>query len=401
MSNPNSKVANIRQMLDEQGIDMLYMAFIGPDGSICSKCSLTGLDKQHMDDLLLDGIAVNGKMLDGWSDIDEAEWLLLIPDLSTVRSLPRDGDMGYACVLGSLRDFPLDARECAERVVGYAAEMDLVPMCGTSACYRLDGLGISPDGKPYGDLIGEELARFNAQVALDLKESGIPVEYFQLLGRGYTAMDLVPTTFLEGLDNCALAKWYIRSVAAKRGFGIEFGVPELGLPMSAVPVHMSVWNREKNRNLFFDGDDALELSGLAKSFIAGIQRHFDELTAIISLSAGREYDRPWSSSYSEKRDESVMHIPVYLLERKKHDRVGWGKRVLFNGFLPGCNLHICASAVMLAGLDGIANSWVPEGNDRRKMAIARPDTRVLEEDSIFRQVLGDAIIDYLVGGRHD
>lgn len=393
---------HVRQELSDRGVRILYVNFIGPDGHIGSKCSLTGLEAVHIDDAFLDGIAVNGKLIRGWEHEDEAEWLLLRPELPTVRYPSWTGDHQTAYMMGSFVDFPLDGRACAKRVVDYAQSMGIAPMCGTSACFCLDDARLVKESEPYRLPLAGILADFNIEIATKLHEVGINVEYFQHLGGGYSAADLVPTTFLEALDQHATALWLIRSISMSHGFDIGFASPTGAIPLCDVPVHLSLWNAERDRNLFFDGSDALELSATGKHFIAGILHYFRELTAIIQLSAQSSYAQQWRCTYSASRDDSLVHVPVYLKERKKHDRVGWGKRILFNGFLASCNLHVCASAVMLAGLEGVRNRWNPdEQSDAALLAQAvgetsRASIETLASSNVFRDVLGDGIIDYLL-----
>jgi glutamine synthetase len=236
------------------------------------------------------------------------------------------------------------------------------------------------------------VTEFNIEAVMKLKEMGIHVEYFQQLGEGCSALDLVPSTFLKGLDQCALTRWYVQALAVQKGMEVEFKTPAFTIPMCETSVHFSLWNTERNRNLFFDADDEMELSGTAKHFIAGIMHYFKELTTIMQLSGDRSYPRNWRRFHSASRDEAIVHVPVYLKERKKLDRVGWGKRILFNGFLNPCNLHLCTAAVMLAGLEGVRNKWNPEEEENKTEQTAPPDRSIFDGDNIFRKVLGD---DYL------
>ena len=140
----------------------------------------------------------------------------------------------------------------------------------------------------------------------------------------------------------------------------------------------------------------MELSVVGKNYIGGILHYFHELTTIIQLSAGTTYSKRWYCGYSSNRDEALVHVPVYLKERKKCDRVGWGKRILFNGFLQSCNLHLCAAAVLLAGLEGVRNHWKPELAVMLGQEVKKPCKELLKNDNIFRRVMGNEVIDYLL-----
>lgn len=394
--NRMEQVNTIRKALKKNEINVVHINFIGSDGEIYSKCSLTGLEKEHLYTSFLDGVAINGKMLPGWEHVSEAEWLLLIPDLSTIRYLPREFGYGVAFILGSFLDFPLDSRVCVERVVRYAESLACFPMCGTSVCYRLGDPTYFQACKPYQLPLAGNLTDLSIEIARQLHDVGISVEYFQPIGGGHNAVDLVPNTFLQALDQNATARWYIRSMGLKKGLDITFSSPQCTIPVCDIPVHLSLWNMDLNQNLFFDSEDSMELSVVGKNYIGGILHYFHELTTIIQLSAGTTYSKRWYCGYSSNRDEALVHVPVYLKERKKCDRVGWGKRILFNGFLQSCNLHLCAAAVLLAGLEGVRNHWKPELAVMLGQEVKKPCKELLKNDNIFRRVMGNEVIDYLL-----
>ena len=296
--------------------------------------------------------------------------------------------------MGSFPDFELDPRLCAERVTQYARSMGLIPMCGTSVCYEV--VNVFEDIDAFKIMPFSPLAELNMRIAQHLQDMGINVEYFQPVDKCHHVIDLVPNLFLPALDQNALARWFVTAFCKEEKIDVRYSAPQSLIPICDTAVHMSLWNEDRNRNLFFDAEDEMELSITGKQFIAGILRYYKELTTIIQLSAEKRYSRSWSCSFSDRRDASIIHIPVYFKERKKHDRVGWGKRILFNGFLQDCNLHICASAVMLAGLEGIKNHLDPIDYIDNSLSIAEADPALLSGDNIFRSVLGNEMIDWIM-----
>lgn len=397
--NYEEKLQQLEQMnkaFRDKQIRVVYINFIGPGGQLHSKASLTGLEKEHMDVSFIDGVGVNGRLIEGWDKYEEAEWLLMIPELDTLKYTSLEEKDHSAFLMSSFLDFPLDSRQCVSKVVKYANKKGLKPMCGIGICYEIMDDTCGGGNGVYKILPGSMMAEFNMEMATKLFKSGVKVEYFQPMGEKHNGLEFVPTDFLTSLDNAAIAKWYIEAVANSKKMKVKFSNPQYKIPMCEVPIHMSLWNLEGTRNLFFEEHDEMELSALGKSFIAGVLKYFKELTTIIALSSGRKYEMLWKSNYADSRNEAIIHVPVYMKERKKHERIGWGKRILFNGFQNGCNLHICSAAVLLAGIEGVSNNWNPADYASNSVEIDKPNKEILRGPNVFREVMGDEIIDFLL-----
>ena len=64
--------------------------------------------------------------------------------------------------------------------------------------------------------------------------------------------------------------------------------------ISTCPLHISLWDENRKNNLFFDEDDELELSKLAKNFINGILYFHKYIYAICKVTTNiKKSKRKW------------------------------------------------------------------------------------------------------------
>lgn len=391
--NDNKKIEKAQQYYEDfktKEISLLNVFFVGPDGNLCNKLIMTGIENKQMDINLVDGISVNGQLLDGWKDIEDAAWLLLIPDLDRVNYFTYDS-INVACMMGSFLDFSLDSRECVKRAVNFANDAGFVPFCGSTVVYEMLGDNVTMGNSMMKMLPNSTTAILNREITSSLLDANVVVEYYQTLSKTHSAIDLLPTEFLYQLDNHAIVKSQIEAICNAYGIQVDYNSAKCPTRICDVPVHLSLWNMDKNKNLFFDPDDAFELSDVGKSFIAGIIFHSEELSVLIPQDNEKPLLNNWEPTCSINRDSAMIHVPVYLKEKKKSDRVGWGKRILFNGFSNKCNLYLSAAAVLIAGVDGIRKGLTLDYVNNKKTT----EQRKIEPDSIFRQIMGNSVVDYL------
>jgi glutamine synthetase len=120
-------------------------------------------------------------------------------------------------------------------------------------------------------------------------------------------------------------------------------------------VHQSLW---KSGAPLFAGDLYAGLSQLALWYIGGLLKHARALSAIIAPTTNSYkrlvpgYEAPVNLAYSRRNRSAAVRIPMYSANPK-------AKRVEFRPPDPSANPYLAFAAMLMAGLDGIANHTEP------------------------------------------
>jgi glutamine synthetase len=119
--------------------------------------------------------------------------------------------------------------------------------------------------------------------------------------------------------------------------------------------HQSIWKNEKP---LFAGSEYAGLSKLALNYIGGLIKHGKALMALAApttnsykrLTPG--FEAPTILALSARNRSAACRIPVYFDNPK-------AKRVEFRSADATCNPYLTFSAMLMAGLDGIENGYLP------------------------------------------
>src|SRR5829696_5663827 len=213
--------------------------------------------------------------------------------------------------------------------------------------------------------------------------------------------------FADALTTCDRAiffRFMVEAMAQERGLIATFmPKPFAHLTGSGCHFHMSLWRDDKN--VFHSDDDALGLSQEAYHFIGGLKAH---AKAYIALTA------PTVTSYKRlvaggARSGSTW-APVYISygynNRTQMLRIPAAGRIEDRTVDGSCNPYLAATAVLAAGLDGIANGLdagdpttelnLHEVTEEQRKEIGvellpanlLDATRELEKDDVLRTALG-------------
>jgi glutamine synthetase len=216
--------------------------------------------------------------------------------------------------------------------------------------------GMRPSGwyiEDYHLLQGTREEFYNGQVRRHLSASGIPVENSKgEWGRGQHEMNIRFTDLLGMADRHTVMKQAMKEIADNTGVSITFmAKPEMAEAGSSCHLHVSLWSAEENA---FPGDQIfgpVHGSDVFRWFLGGWMAHVPELMVFFA---------PTINSY--KRYQDASWAPT---------RLGWSYDNRTAGFrvvgadqslriecrIPGAdaNPYLAYSAVLAAGLDGIAN----------------------------------------------
>jgi len=184
-----------------------------------------------------------------------------------------------------------------------------------------------------------------------MNAAGIEVEFSKAeWGLGQQEVNLRYTDALEMADRHALYKNGVKEMAHQGEWSVTFmakpSISEIG---SSCHIHASLWGPDQATRMP-DPSSPHQLSGLGRSFLAGLLEHTSELMWLFA---------PNVNSY--KRFQSASFAPTVVAWG--HDNrtcgyrvVGEGESLRVENRMPGAdvNPYLSAAATVIAGLDGVA-----------------------------------------------
>jgi glutamine synthetase len=221
-------------------------------------------------------------------------------------------------------------------------------------------LNMRPAGwyiEDYHLLQGTREEFYNGQVRRQLAASGIPVENSKgEWGRGQHEMNIRYADLLTMADRHTVMKQAMKEIADGTGVSITFmAKPDMTEAGSSCHLHVSLWNDDQSA---FPGDQVfgpVHGSDTFKYFLGGWMSHVPELMVFFA---------PTVNSY--KRYQDLSWAPTRLAwsydNRTAGFRVvGHDQSLRIECRIPGAdaNPYLAYSAVLAAGLDGIANNIEP------------------------------------------
>ena len=182
-------------------------------------------------------------------------------------------------------------------------------------------------------------------------------------------------------------------------------------PGSAMHTHMSLFEGETNA--FHSPDDPLQLSDVAKSFIAGILEHASEISAVTNQWVN-SYKRlvhggeaPTAASWGAANRSALVRVPMYT------PRKAASRRIEVRSPDSACNPYLTFAVLLAAGLRGIEKNYVlgPQAEDnvwtltpeeRRAMGYRELPSSLgmalgeMENSELVAEALGEHVFDYFL-----
>lgn len=377
----------------------------------------------ELETALEEGMGFDGSSIEGYTRIDESD-MIAMPDPDTFRILPwrpRDhhavARMFCDIQLPGGQPFEGDPRYALKKVLKRAAKMGYTFYVGPELefFYFKDSKNTEfLDAGGYFDLTPlDEASDLRRDTVLTLEEMGIQVEYSHHEGApSQHEIDMRYTDALTMADQVMTYRLAVKEVASQNGVYATFmPKPVFGVNGSGMHVHQSLFKGDTN--VFFDKDDPYHLSGIARSYVAGILAHAAEITAITSqwvnsykrLVPG--YEAPVYISWAKRNRSDLVRVPEYKPGREK------ATRIEYRSPDPACNPYLTFAVMLTAGLDGIEKGMVPpdpieenvyemSDEERRKRGIKTLPSNLLEavelaeKSPIVKQALGDHIFNAFI-----
>ena len=388
-----SEVKKVLELIKEHDVKYVDFRFTDPRG----KWQHTA---QHFitvdEDLLTDGIMFDGSSIAGWKSINESD-MILKPDLSTAvldpfaaqtqlilfcdviepstgqlydrdpRSIAKRAEKHMASAgFGDTAYFGPEAEFFVFDDVRYEVKMN-------SVFYKLDS-----EEAPY--VTGKEFAEGNhghripikggyfpvppldsqvdmrAEMLTVMYDMGLPVEkHHHEVAPSQSELGVTFNTLVKSADGMQIYKYVVHNVAHSYGKTATFmPKPIFGDNGSGMHVHQSIWKAGKP---LFAGSGYADLSETALYYIGGIIKHAKALNAFTNPTTNSYnrlipgFEAPVLLAYSARNRSASCRIP-YSASPK-------GKRVEVRFPDPAANPYLAFSAMLMAGLDGIANKIHP------------------------------------------
>jgi glutamine synthetase len=360
----------VLRTVEERGVRFVRLWFTDVLGFLKS----VEITPAELEVALDEGMTFDGSTIEGYSRIQESD-MLAKPDPNTFELLPTDDPEAQVarmfCDICTVSGEPFDGdpRYVLKRNLERAREKGFTFFVGPEMefFYFRSGKKIEPlDTAGYFELTAHDLgSKLRKQTVLRLEQIGIPVEYsFHENGPSQHEIDLRYTDALTMADNVMTFRLITKEVASDAGVHATFmPKPIAGAFGSGMHTHLSLF--EGDVNAFHDPGDEYGLSKVAKSFIAGLLVHANEISAITNqwvnsykrLIPG--YEAPVYKCWARNNRSALVRIPVS--KRGKNESV----RIEFRAPDAACNPYLAFSVMLAAGLKGIDEGYPlpPEATD--------------------------------------
>jgi glutamine synthetase len=245
---------------------------------------------------------------------------------------------------------------------------------------------------------------------------GIQVEYsHHEVAPSQHEIDLRYDEAMKMADKTMTYRVAIKEVARKLGYYATFmPKPIFGENGSGMHTHQSLFRGDINA--FHDPNDHYHLSGMAKSYIAGILHHAREITAITNqwvnsykrLVPG--YEAPVYISWARRNRSAMVRVPMYKPGKEL------ATRIEYRAPDPACNPYLAFAVMLAAGLKGIEGNYplpdpieediyeMDEAARERAGIISLPGSlfeavQEFEKSDLVRETLGDHIFNKFIANK--
>ena len=403
----------------ERGIRFIRLWFTDVQGFLKS----FAITPAELEIALEEGMSFDGSSIDGFSRSREAD-MLAKPDPATFQILPwrgeQDGVARMFCdiVTPDGDPFPGDPRHVLRRNLSRAAELGYSFYVAPEIEYFYFE-DSSPDPKVldqggYFDLTPLDVAQeYRRTTIMMLEKLGIPVAFsHHEVSPSQHELDLRHTDALTMADNIVTTRLAVKEVALEHGIHATFmPKPLQAYDESGMHLHLSLF--EGDRNAFHDDSGTYGLSKVGEGFIAGLLTHASEITAVTNqwvnsykrLVGG--FDAPVYETWARNDQSALVRVPA--TKKGKIDST----RIEYRSPDPACNPYLALSAILAAGMAGIANNYeLPDetGSDVLEMSDAERSSagirrlpsnladaiHAMEESDLMRDALGDHVFEWFL-----
>lgn len=419
----------LKQVVNDE-VDFISLQFTDIIGSLKS----LDIPIEQLPEVLEEGIWFDGSSVEGFSRIQESD-MHLRPDPETYAVLPGNHvDFKRARLLCDIftqngEPFEADPRGLLKKNLGKLfAEKGWILNVGPEPefyLFKRDGNEhmhpVPYDVGGYFDFSANDQAlNVRTELMATLQSMGLRVEVgHHECGLGQHEIDFKFADALRTADNILTFKSAVKAIAARNGLIASFmPKPLLGAPGSGMHCHQSISTAE-GENLFYSASDPMNLSDLAKHYIAGILYHSKAMAAVLAPSVNSYkrlvpgYEAPVYIGWAQINRSALVRVPKVIAGNKKAVRI----ELRFPD--PSANPYIAINAMLAAGMDGINQKMelvAPLNNinvydlcaqERKDLGIdVLPGSLIeaineLKSSKLMREAMGEALYEKYLNSRLD
>ncbi|WP_309499963.1 type I glutamate--ammonia ligase [Sulfurovum sp.] len=350
-------------------------------------------------EMLESGLPFDGSSIDAWQPIHKSD-MLLKPDIDTAFLDPFTADSTIIVICDVYDIYKNELyekcpRSIAKKSLEYLAEQGIgdVAFFGpeneffvfddvkfrddvNSAYFRVDteeggwssdtayengNMGHRPGTKGgyFPVMPTDSMVDLRAEMMLLLEEVGLEVMLgHHEVAQGQGEIGIKFSTMIEAADNVQKYKYVVKMVAHLNGKTATFmPKPLLGDNGSGMHVHQSIW--KDGKNLFYKQGEYANLSEMALHYLGGIFKHAKAVSAITNPSTNSYkrlipgFEAPSILTYSSQNRSAACRIPYGASEMATRIET----RFPDSSSCP----YLCFAVLMMAGIDGIKNKYIPVG----------------------------------------
>ncbi len=355
---------DILQLARDEGVRFIRLQFTDMLGTI----KAVEIPATRLEDALNGKIMFDGSSIEGFVRIKEAD-MYLRPDPDTWLILSFE-DMNYGKVARLICDvytpygkpFQGDPRYILKRAIKKMNEMGFANLnIGFEPeffLFRLDEHGnphttLPNDVGGYFDMApldGAEYAR--RDIALEMERLGFVVQTsHHEVAHGQHEINFMFADVLSACDNVQTFKQLVKVIARRHHlFATFMAKPIATVNGNGMHTNCSL-SDEEGKNLFYDENDSMKLSLLARKWITGIIKHARGFAALTNPTVNSYkrlipgYEAPCYACWSDANRSSMIRIPAVR---------GSATRTEIRNVDPMANPYLALAAILMSGLDGIS-----------------------------------------------
>ena len=371
---PKSREEGIEFVLKqakEQNVKFIKLWFTDILGMLKSFSITTN----ELENAMTIGMGFDGSSIEGFLRIDESDmvarpdpdsWVLLTPE--TGLNTENATNVNVARMFCDIyrpngEPFEGDPRFILKRNLQKAADLGYTFYVGPELefFYFKDRKGTEYlDKGGYFDASPLDAATpWRRDTILAMESVGIVVEYsHHEVAPSQHEIDMRYTDALTMADNVMTYRLIVKEVALKHDVYATFmPKPVQSENGSGMHVHQSLF--KGGRNAFFDAKDPMNLSAVARSYIAGMLKYAPQFTAVTNqwvnsykrLIPG--FEAPVYLSWARRNRSDLIRVPEYQPGREN------ATRIEYRAADPACNPYLTFSVMLAAGLKGIEEGLTP------------------------------------------
>lgn len=314
------------------------------------------------------GISFDGSSIEGMVRIDESD-MVLRPDTRTFAILPWGNEKGVVArmicdvYLPDGKQFEADPRYVLKKVMKEAEDMGFQFNVGPELEFFLfakengKATTIPNDYGRYFEFAPTDLAEdIRRDIVLTLTDLNFDIEAsHHEVAFGQHEIDFKYDDALTTADNVVTFKYVTRTIAKTYGLHATF-MPKPIATENGSGMHINLSLSKDGKNAFYDENADMQISDIARYFIAGVLDHIKAICCIANplvnsykrLIPG--YEAPVYITWSGANRSSLIRIPSPR---------GNSTRTELRSPDPACNPYLAFAAILAAGLEGVKNKKEP------------------------------------------